>query len=83
MEASQGGGPNLEKVEPRRVEPRRVGGPEGWGAQNFALFFPSPAGKFVLFFPLWGLSRGILVVFKASGCSNVHVWSSRVVVDGV
>ena len=70
----KGGGPNPEKVEPRRVEPRRV------GAQNFALFFPSPATKFVLFFPLWGSSRGILVVFEAPGRSNVHVWSSRAVV---
>ena len=26
-------------------------------AQNFALFFPSPAAKFVLFFPLWVYSR--------------------------
>ena len=53
-------------------------GPEGWGAQNFALFFPSPAGKFVLFFTLWGSSRGILVVFEAPGeapgRTNVHVW---------
>ena len=48
-------------MEPRRVEPRRVGDPAGWSpegwspegwAQYFALFFP-PAGKFVLFFPLW------------------------------
>ena len=55
-------------------------GPGGWGAQNFALFFPSPAAKFVLFFPLWGSSRGILVVFEAPGRSNVRVWSSLVVV---
>ena len=48
---------------------RRVG-------QNFALFFPSPSTKFVLFFLLWGSSRGILVVFEAPGRSNVHVWSS-------
>ena len=55
-------------------------GPEGWGAQNFALFFPCPAAKFVLFFPLWGFSRGILVVFEAPGRLNVHVWSSWAVV---
>ena len=55
------GGPTQKKWGPRRVGPRRV------GAQNFALFFPSPAAKFVLFFPLWGFSRGILVVFKAPG----------------
>ena len=42
---------------------------EGWGAQRVggpkfrAFFFPSPAAKLVLFFPLWGSSRGILVVF--------------------
>ena len=43
-------GPNPEKEgEPRRVEPRRVGGPK------ISRFFPSPAAKFVLFFPLWGV----------------------------
>ena len=31
------------------------GPPFPWTAQNFALFFPSPAAKFVLFFPLWGV----------------------------
>ena len=60
-------------------------GPEGWGPRKvggpkFRAFFPSPAAKFVLFFPLWGSSRGILVVFEAPGRSNVHVWSSRAVV---
>ena len=69
----EGWGPNPEKVGPEGW------GPEGWGAQNFALFFPSPAAKFVLFFPLWRSSRGILVVFEAPGRSNVHVWSSLVV----
>ena len=49
------------------------GGLKGWEAQNFALFFHFPAGKFALFFPLWVSSRGILVVFEASGRSNVHV----------
>ena len=65
----KGGGP--ERVGARRVEapngwrPRRVGGggPEGWGAQNFALFFPSPAAKFRSFLPSLVSSRGILVVF--------------------
>ena len=34
------------------------------GPPKISLFFlPSPATKFVLFFPLWGSSRGILVVF--------------------
>ena len=56
-------------------------GPEGvgWGAQNFALFFSSPAGKFVLFFPLWVSSRGILVVFDALGpemCTFGVLWLS-------
>ena len=43
-------------------------------------FFPLPPAKFVLFFDLWGSSRGILVVFEAPGPSNVNVWSSWVVV---
>ena len=54
------------------------GGPKGW-AQNFALLFPSPAVKFVLFFPLWGSSRGILVVFEAPGrsvCTFGVLWLS-------
>ena len=84
----KGGAPTQKKWEPegrgQKWGPERWGpegwGPEGWGAQNFALFFPSPAAKFVLFFPLWGSSRGILVVFEAPGHSNVHVWSSRAVV---
>ena len=33
------------------------GPPTPWTAQNVALFFPSPAAKFVLFFPLWVSSR--------------------------
>ena len=69
----KGGGPNPEKVGARRVGARRVGSPK------FRAFFPSPATKFVLFFPLWGSSRGILVVFEVPGRSNVHVWSSLVV----
>ena len=36
------------------------------GPPKISLFFPSPAAKFVLFFPLWGSSRGILVVFFES-----------------
>ena len=74
------------KVGVPRVGPPGWGpeGPEGWdpegwgtrrvGARNFAFFFPCPAAKFVLFFPLCG-SRG-RVVFEAPGRSNVHVWSS-------
>ena len=64
----KGGGPTQIKWGPEEW------GPEGWGALNFALFFHSPAAKFVLFFPLWGSFRGILVVFEAPGRSNVHVW---------
>ena len=79
MEASQGGGPNQAKVGGRRV-----GGPKGGvlkgGRPKISRFFPPPAAKFVLFFPLWRFSRGILVVFETPGRSNVHVWSSRVVV---
>ena len=30
---------------------------------------------FVLFLPLWGSSRGILVMFEAPGPSHVHVWA--------
>ena len=58
-------------------KPNPGGGPkgEGWGPEG-----SSPATKFVLFFPLWGFSRGILVVFEAPGRSNVRVWSSLVVV---
>ena len=81
FQASQGPNP----VGARRVEPEgwkggapKGGAPKG-GAQNFALFSLS-AAKFVLFFPLWGSSRGILVVFGVPGRSNVHVWSSVVVV---
>ena len=56
-------------------------GPRTVGAQNFALFFPSPATVFFNYFSLsFGLFRGMLVVFEAPVRSNVHVWSSRAVV---
>ena len=42
----EGWGPDPEKVRARRV-----------GGQKFRSFFPSPAAKFVLFFPLWVSSR--------------------------
>ena len=83
------GGPTQKKWGPEGWGPEGWGpegwgpegwGPEGWGARNFALFFPFPTTKFGLFFPLWGSSRGILVVFEAPGRSNVHVWSSWAVV---
>ena len=38
-------------------------GPEGWEAQNFALFFPFPATVSLFLCLSGGLSRGILVVF--------------------
>ena len=89
----KGGGPNPEKVGARRVGAQtqkkwegpkggspKGGGPKGGRPKISRFFFPSPATKFVLFFPLWGSSRGILVVFEAPGRSNVHVWSSLVVV---
>ena len=61
----KGGGPNPEKVRPRscgprRVGPRRVGPrrvePRRVGAQNFALFFPSPAIVFLFFHLFWSFS---------------------------
>ena len=73
------GGPNPEKVRAPRVGPRRVGprrvGARTVGAQNFALFFPLPPQFFILFSLSFVLFRGILVVFEASGRSNVHVWA--------
>ena len=78
------GAPWTQEVGVRRVGARRVGarrvGARRVGGLKFRAFFPSPAAKFVLFFPLWGSARGILVVFEAPGRSNVHVWSSLVVV---
>ena len=72
----KGGGP---KGGARRVGGPKGGGPKGGGAQNFAFFF-SPATKFVLSF------LPSLVVFSwnfggvwSPGRSNVHVWSSRIV----
>ena len=89
----RGGGPNTEKVwGPKGGSPKGGGpnpekgwgqegwGPEGWGAQNFALFFSSPATKFVLFFPLWGSSRvffslSLRVSSPLSGGLLVEFWS--------
>ena len=44
-------------------------------AQNFALFFPSPAATFVLFFHSMGVFSLNFGVFEAPGPSNVHVWA--------
>ena len=62
------GGPNLVKVEPRRVGPFRVGAPKGGGRRvwgpKFRAFFPSPTTIFFLSSLSWGSFRGILVVFE-------------------
>ena len=89
----RGGGPNLEKVGPRRWGPE--GGPEGvgartqkrWGpkglgprrvgAQNFALFFSLSRRKFHSFFSLGGLLVEFWWCFEAPGRSNVHVWRAQ------
>ena len=67
---SKGGGPKV--------------GPEGWGPQvweaKISLFFPSSATQFVLFFPLWGSSRGILVVFLKARTLKCTRLGSRAVV---
>ena len=75
------GGP--EGGEPK---PRRGGRPQGVearfvGARNCTFFaFSSPAPPISALFSFWVSFREILVVFKALEPSNVHVWSSRVVV---
>ena len=61
----------LRRTPLRRTPLRRT-------AQNFALFFPSPATVFHSFFPLFCLFRGILVVFEDRGMCTF--WSSRAVV---
>ena len=72
------GAPTQKKWSPkgggRKGGGSKGGGPKG-GGPKFRAFFPSPAAKFVLFFPLWGSSRGFLVVFEAPGHSNVQVWA--------
>ena len=57
VKTPKGGGP--EGWRPRRVGPE-VGpqkGPEGWGAQNFALCFPSPTAIFSHSSFSWGSFR--------------------------
>ena len=58
--ARRGGDPNPEKV-----------GPEGLGAQNFALFFLSPTTSFILSSLSGGSSGGILVVFVKCRCRQM------------
>ena len=51
-------------------------GHEGWKAQNFALFFPSPATIFFLSSLSWGSSWNCGGVFEGRGPQiNVHVWA--------
>ena len=71
--APEGGGPNLEKVGPRRVEPRRVGGPK------FRAFFPIPATIFFILSLSWVLPW-IMVVFLKVGAVKCARLGSRAVV---
>ena len=48
-----------------------VGGGKGGCGEKFRASLPSPAAKFVLFFPLWGSSHRIQLVFEAPKRSNV------------
>ena len=50
---------------PKGAAPK--GGPEGWGAQNFALFFPSPTTNFALFISLCVFSWSFGGVWKRRG----------------
>ena len=82
----KGGGPNPEKSGPKgggggpKGGGPKGGGPKGGGPKAGA-FFSLSRHKVRSFLPsLWGSSRGILVVFEAPGRSNLHVWSSMVVV---
>ena len=70
----KGGGPNPEKVGARRVGARRVGGPK------FSRFFRYPATISLFLFLSGGLLVELWWCFEALGRSNVHVWSSLVVV---
>ena len=60
-------------VEPKGRSPRtqkngapKGGAPKG-GRPKISRYFSSSASQFVLLFPLWGSSRGILVVFLKAG----------------
>ena len=73
------------RVRDRPSEDRPSRGPPFPGAAlpgsrpKFRSFFPSPAAKCVLFFPLWGSSRGILVFLKRRELKCARL-GSRVVV---
>ena len=81
----KGGGPTQEKVGARMVGARTLGArtveARRVGAQNFALFFPSPATIVFLFsLSCWSF-RGILVVFEAPGtlkCARLEFSGCRV-----
>ena len=76
--------------QPQKSEGPKLWGPEGWGPEGWGperwgpkisrFFFPLPPQNSFFSSLSFGLFRGILVVFEASGPSNVHVWSSRAVV---
>ena len=72
MWGPEGWGPNPEKGWRQEGwgQEEWARSPEGWGAQNFALFFPSPASIFILFFSLWGSSR---VFFSLQVSSRVFL----------
>ena len=61
------------------VEAPKGGGPEGWEAQNFELFFfSSSCLKLHSLCAPWASSRGISVEFEVLGPSKMHVWSQNV-----
>ena len=67
----------LDRPSPLTALPRTALPQDG---PIFRSLFPSIPAKFVLFFPLWGSSRGILVVFEELGLSNVHARLGSLVV---
>ena len=78
-----GGAPKGGGAKPRKSGAPKGGAPKGWAPKGWGpkfRVFPSPATVFCSFSLSFGLFRGILVVFEAPVRSNVHVWSSRVVV---
>ena len=90
----QGGGPEGWGPKPRKSGGPEGWGPEGWGPEGWGpegwgpegcgpnisrFFFPSPATKFVLFFPLWGLLVEFWWCLKRRGaqmCTFGVLWLS-------
>ena len=66
------GGVGVRRVGARRVGHRSVGARRRW-AQNFALFFHSPATIFFLSSLSWGSSRGNLVFWSAGTLKCAHL----------